>query len=332
MKTFATKLLQFAFRSSLGIISNIAMFWTDTKRIIKSGFVNFWRSGLVSMSSILVLVVALLMIGSTILMSAFLNSTLATIQDKIDINIYFNVNAPEEEVLALKNSLELLPEIKSIEYVSKEQALIDFRKRNEDDSLTLAALDELEENPLRAVLNIKTKETSQYASVVSFLENGNALSVNGPSIIDKVNYSDNKVIIERLTGIIKGVEKFGLLTTIVLILISIFITLNTIRLVIYISREEINVMKLVGADNKYVRGPFVVQGVIYGVVAALITTALFYPLTSWIKNSTSELYGGIDLFQYYVANFNQIFIILLTSGIALGAVSSFLAVRRYLRV
>jgi len=308
------------------------MFWTDTKRIIKSGFVNFWRSGLVSMSSILVLVVALLMIGSTILMSAFLNSTLATIQDKIDINIYFNVNAPEEEILALKNSLELLPEIKTIEYVSKEQALLDFRKRNEDDSLTLAALDELEENPLRAVLNIKTKETSQYASVVSFLESGNALSVNGGSIIDKVNYSDNKVVIERLTRIIKGVEKFGFLITIVLILISIFITLNTIRLVIYISREEINVMKLVGADNKYVRGPFVVQGVIYGIVAALITTALFYPLTSWVKNSTSELYGGIDLFQYYVANFNQIFAILLISGIALGAVSSFLAVRRYLRV
>ena len=308
------------------------MFWTDIKRIIKSGFVNFWRSGLVSMSSILVLVVALLMIGSTILMSAFLNSTLATIQDKIDINIYFNVNAPEEEVLALKSSLELLSEIKSIEYVSKEQALIDFRKRNEDDSLTLAALDELDENPLRAVLNIKTKETSQYPSVVSFLESGNALSVNGMSIIDKVNYSDNKVIIDRLTKIINGVEKFGFLTTIVLILISIFITLNTIRLVIYISREEINVMKLVGADNKYVRGPFVVQGIIYGIVAALITTALFYPLTSWIKNSTSEMYGGIDLFQYYVANFNQIFAILLISGIALGAISSFLAVRRYLRV
>lgn len=308
------------------------MFWTDIRRIIKSGFVNFWRSGLVSMSSILVLVVALLMIGSTILMSAFLSSTLATIQDKIDINIYFNVNAPEEEVLALKNSLELLPEIKSIEYVSRGQALEDFRKRNEDDSLTLAALDELDENPLRAVLNIKTKETSQYENVVSFLENGNALSVNGTSIIDKINYNDNKVIIERLTKIINGVEKFGFLVTIILILVSIFITLNTIRLVIYISREEINVMKLVGADNKYIRGPFVVQGIIYGIVAALITTALFYPLTSWIKNSTSELYGGIDLLQYYVVNFNQIFAILLFSGIALGAVSSFLAVRRYLKV
>lgn len=307
------------------------MFWTDTKRIFKSGFVNFWRSGLVSMSAILVMTVALSMIGSTILMSAFLNSTLATVQDKIDINVYFNIDTPEEEVLALKDSLELLPEIKEIVYISKEQALKDFRKRNKDDQLTLQALDELDENPLRAVLNIKAKETAQYSSVASFLKNTSALSTNGASIVDKINYNDNKTIIDRLSKIITGVEKFGFLVTVTLILISIFITLNTLRLVIYISREEIGVMRLVGADNKYVRGPFVVQGVIYGIVAALLATALFYPLTLWIKNSTNEFYGGIDLFQYYVTNFNQIFIILLMSGITLGAIASFLAVRRYLR-
>jgi len=307
------------------------MFWTDTKRIIKSGFASFWRSGLVSMSSILVMVVALSMIGSTILMSAFLNATLATIQDKIDINIYFNSDAPEEEILALKGSLELLPEVKSILYVSKEQALLDFRKRNENDQLTLQALDELDDNPLRAVLNVKAKETSQYASVASLLEDDSALSLGGAGIIDKVNYSDNKTIIERLSKMVNGVEKFGFIVTVTLILISIFITLNTIRLVIYISREEIGVMRLVGADNKYVRGPFVVQGVIYGIISALLATALFYPLTSWIRNATGEFYGGIDLFQYYVDNFSQILVILLASGVLLGATSSFLAVRRYLR-
>jgi len=307
------------------------MFWIDIKRIFKSGFINFWRSGLVSMSAILVMTVALSMIGSTILMSAFLNSTLATIQDKIDINIYFNIDAPEEDILAMKDSLELLSEIKEVSYLSKEEALEDFRLRNENDQLTLQALDELDDNPLRAVLNVKAKEASQYASVASFLENANALSVTEASIIDKVNYSDNKTVIDRLSKIINGVEKFGFLLTITLILISIFITLNTLRLVIYISREEIGVMRLVGADNKYVRGPFIVQGIIYGVVAALLSTALFYPLTSWIKNSTNEFYGGIDMFQYYVANFNQIFVILFISGIALGAISSFLAVSQYLK-
>lgn len=308
------------------------MFWTDTKRIVRSGFVNFWRSGLVSMSSILVMVVALSMIGATLLMSAFLNATLGVIQDKIDINIYFNTDAPEEDIMAIKRSIELLPETKEVVYVSKDQALAEFRKRNENNQLTLQALDAHGKNPLRAVLNVKAKESSQYASIAKFLEQGSALSANGASIIDKVNYNENKTAIDRLTKIINGVERFGLFATIALILISIFITLNTIRLVIYISREEIGVMKLVGADNKYVRGPFMVQGVIYGIVAALIATALFYPLTSWIKNSTNDFWGGIDLFQYYITNFLEIFAILLVSGMLLGGISSFLAIRRYLKV
>jgi len=113
------------------------MFWIDTKRIIKSGFVNFWRSGLVSMSAILAMVVALSMIGSTILMGAFLQSTLATVQDKIDVNIHFNLDAPESDILVLKSSLEMLPEVKNVDYISREQRLKDFRKRNENSQDTL---------------------------------------------------------------------------------------------------------------------------------------------------------------------------------------------------
>ncbi|GMQ95512.1 MAG: permease-like cell division protein FtsX [Patescibacteria group bacterium] len=292
---------------------------------------SFWRSGVVSVSSILVMVVALSMIGSTILIGAFMSATLQSVQDKIDINVYFTTDAPEEEILSLKESLVRLPEVKSVVYVSREQALLDFRKRHENDQLTLDALSELDENPLRAVLNVKAKEPSQYSGIAQFLEREDALFLGGATIIDKVNYSDNKVVIERLTTIIGGVERMGFVVTIILVLISIFITFNTIRLVIYISREEIAVMKLVGADAKYIRGPFIVGGVIYGVIAALLTVALFYPATSWIKNATGDFYGGIDLFKYYVTNFNQIFFIILASGIALGAISSFLAVRRYLR-
>lgn len=310
------------------------MFLTDVKRIIRSGFANFWRSGFVSMSSVLVMTVALSMIGSTLLLSAFLGTAMESIQDKVDINVYFNIDAEENEILALKESLELLPEVKSISYISREQALLDFRTRNENNYLTLQALDELEDNPLRALLNVKANDTSNYSNIANFLEKRDvALSVNGAGIIDKVNYNDekNKIIIDRLSKIINGIQRFGFLITIALIFVSVIITFNTLRLVIYISREEINVMRLVGADNKYVRGPFVVQGVIYGVVSAVLATALFYPLTSWLKNSTGDFYGGIDLFKYYITNFGQIFGILIVSGVLLGMVSSFLTVRRYLK-
>ncbi|MDO8572212.1 MAG: permease-like cell division protein FtsX [bacterium] len=308
------------------------MFWTNTKRIFRSGLLNFWRHGIVSLSSILVMVVALSMIGSTILLSAYLHSTLKEIQDKIDINVYFHTDTTEEGVLKFKQSLENLPEVFSVSYVSKEQALADFKMRHENDELTLQALSELSDNPLRPVLNVKAKETSQYENIAKFLDVQSPLSEGGTAVVEKVNYNDNKNVIDKLTKIIAGVQKLGLIGTVVLIIISILITFNTIRLAIYTAREEIGVMRLVGADNRYIRGPFIVEGILYGVASAVITLSIFYPLTLWIKNNTVSFYGGIDLFQYYVANFWQILSIILASGVALGVIASFFAVRRYLNI
>lgn len=308
------------------------MFWTNTKRIFKSGLINFWRNGIVSLSSVLVMVVALSMIGSTILLSAFLHSTLKQIQDKIDINVYFHTNADEGDVLKFKQSLESLPEVLAVSYVSKDQALQEFKKRHENDELTLQALNELNDNPLRPVLNVKAKEPSQYENIAKFLDAQSPLSAGTGAVVEKVNYNDNKAVIDKLTAIITGVQKIGLLATIVLIIISVLITFNTIRLAIYTAREEIGVMRLVGASNRYIRGPFIIEGVLYGVASAIITVSIFYPLTLWIKNNTASFYGGIDLFQYYVANFWQILSIILVSGVVLGAIASFFAVRRYLNV
>jgi len=134
-----------------------------------------------------------------------------------------------------------------------------------------------------------------------------------------------------LTAITSSVQKIGFAVMLVLIGISIIITFNTIRLAIFVSREEISIMRLVGANNSFVRGPFIVEGIMYGVVAAVVATALFYPATSWMKSTTGDFYGGIDLFVYYIGNFSQIFGVLLASGTFLGMISSYLAVRRYLR-
>ncbi len=308
------------------------MFWTNTKRIFKSGLINFWRNGIVSLSSILVMVVALSMVGSTILLSAFLHSTLKQIQDKIDINVYFRTDTQETDVLKFKQSLESLPEVLLVSYVSRDQALLEFKKRHENDELTLQALDELGDNPLRPVLNVKAKEPSQYENIAKFLDAQSPLSAGSGAVVEKVNYNDNKIVIDKLTKIIDGVQKLGLVVTIILIIISILITFNTIRLAIYTAREEIGVMRLVGANNRYIRGPFIIEGILYGVASAITTVGIFYPITLWIKNNTVSFYGGIDLFQYYVANFWQILSIILVSGVALGAIASFFAVRRYLNV
>lgn len=307
------------------------MFLTNFKRIIKSAFMNLWRSRVVSLSAILVVSITLFVFGSIIFSNVALNSALSRIKNKVDINVYFVTSAPEEDILSLKNSLENLPEVGSVEYISREQSLNNFRKRHGDDQLTLQALDELEDNPLGAVLNIQAKETNQYESIANFLRSGNAVSNEEVSIIDKVNYYQNKIVIDRLTKIIDSTERVGLIVSILLIIISIIITFNTIRLTIYISKEEISVMRLVGASNRYVRGPFVIEGVFYGIISAILTLIAFLPITYYLGDFSQRLFG-INMFDYYLNNFWDIFLTISLSGIILGVVSSYLAVRKYLKV
>ncbi len=308
------------------------MLWLNTKRILKGGFINFWRNGFVSLASILVMTATLFVIGSLIFIGAILDSSLQQIKEKVDVNVYFTTTAPESEILALKKSLEALPEVAQVDYISREDTIAAFKKKHENDELIIQALDEIGDNPLGAVLNIKAKETSQYASIAGFLENENAVGEGNLPIIDKVNYSQNKEAIDRLSNVISSSEKLGFALTLVLMAISIMITFNTIRLAIYTSREEIAVMQLVGASNKYVRGPFVIEGILSGVISGIIVLALFYPITFSLGEQTANFFGGINLFGYYLRNFAEILIIILGAGIVLGGVSSYLAVRKYLKI
>jgi cell division transport system permease protein len=258
-----------------------------------------------------------------------LHFSLTQIKDKVDVTIYFTVNAPEDKIMSLKSSLEQLPEVATVSYTSASDALKLFRDRHASDYPTIQALDEIGDNPLGAYLNVKAKEVSQYENIANFLKSDDSLMLGSSSIIDKVNYHQNKLIIDRLNTIISGAQKLGFLITLLLVIISIIITFNTIRLTIFISKEEIGVMRLVGASKMHVRGPFMIEGAIYGVVATGITLILFWPATAWLgRNMTDFL--GINMYNYFISSFWQIFSILLLSGVGLGIISSFLAVRKYL--
>jgi cell division transport system permease protein len=307
-------------------------FKTKLKRVVKAGFFNFWLSGSVSLASILVMITALSVIGSVIFVGAVLNITMTELSNKVDINVYFVTTAVEGDILSLKTKIEALPEVKSVEYVSRDQALSNFRLKHENDQITIQALDELGDNPLGAVLNIKAKEPSQYEGIANFLNQEDILSPNGTKIIDKINYFENRTAIDKLSGIINSVERLGLALSLALVVVSIVITFNTIRLAIYISREEISVMQLVGASKNYIRGPFVVTGIIVGLVSGLITMIIFFPISYWLGNTTQNFFIGFNIFDYYISNFFEILFIVVGSGVCIGALSSFLAVRKYLKL
>jgi cell division transport system permease protein len=302
---------------------------TKTRRVIKAGFLNFTRNGTLSSATVLVVTITLSVITSIILLQAVLNFSLEQVKNKVDVTVYFNVGAPENEIMSLKGYLEALPEVQQVSYVSADDALKIFRDRHQNDYPTIQALDELQDNPLGGYLNIKAKEVSQYENIANFMTSDNPLVSGSTSIVDKVNYSENKTVIDRLDNIISGSQELGFIITLILIIISIIITFNTIRLTIFISKEEIGVMRLVGASKTRVSGPFMVEGAIYGIVATIITLIIFLPATYYLGRSMTN-FLGLNIYNYYISNLFQISVIILLSGVLLGVFSSIIATRKYL--
>jgi len=306
------------------------MFVTTLRRIVRTGFHGFWRNGFVSLAAVLIMVIALSVIGSTLFMNAGLSSVLSDIRSRVDVNVNFLPEATEADALTLKESLESLPEVETVTYVSREEVLTNFRERHKDDQVRLRALEELDGNPFGARLNIIAKDPTQYQGVADFLGDRNT-SLSGDQVIDNVNFNENKEAIDRLSIIITSTERLGFFLGILLVIISVIITFNTIRLTIYVSREEIGVMRLVGASVAYIRGPFVFTGIMYGLVSGLLTLGIFYGLALWLSGPSERLFGDFNVFQYYTSNFGQIFLVVVGSGIIMGAISSYLAVMRYLK-
>ena len=302
------------------------------KRVWVSGWKNFARGAAVSAATVLIMTVTLAIIGSLIFLSALLTFTLDAVKDKVDVSVYFVTTAAEESILAVKDRLEKLPQVKSVSYISAEDALIAFKERHANDQLTLQALNELGGNPLDASLSVKAKDPSQYESIVSFLEASPALSAGGASIVDRINYAQNKEVIDRLALAIRATREIGFAIVIIFAIASILIAFATVRLAIYTAKDEIGVMRLVGASNAYIQGPFIVTGVITGVVAALLVLLLLWPAALYAGAKTVGWFGGFNLASYYAGHFALIFVIIMGSGIALGAVASVFAIRRYLKV
>ncbi|GIW68054.1 MAG: cell division protein FtsX [Candidatus Parcubacteria bacterium] len=304
------------------------------QRVVRSGFVNFFRNGFVSTASVLVMTVTLFVMGGLMLLFFLLNASLALLKEKVDINVYFVPSASEEQALALKRELEQLPEVARVEYISREEALRRFILRHQGEELTLQAIEELGENPLGAVLAIKAKEPSQYAQVAQFLSQRQEalLSAEGAPIIERINYFQNKEAIDRLANIIDAAERFGVAATAVLVIATTMIIFTTIRLAIYGAREEIAVMRLVGASNAYIRGPFVFEGAFAGALAGLFAMLLLWPVAYFVGTRTKDFFGGVDLFAFYTAHAGVLLLVLVGTGVVLGGLASFLAVKRYLNV
>ena len=256
-------------------------------------------------------------------------AALTSIREKIDVSVFFNVDVSEDSILALKQQIEgELEEVKEIAYISKDEALTQFKERHKSEEAIQQALEELGDNPLSASLNIKTKKTEQLPVVAAYLKN-----IVSEEMVDEISYNeDNKTVIDRLTAII-GVSEFaGLILALFLSIVAILVAFNTILLGIYSNRDEVAIMRLVGASNFFIRGPFIGLGIIYGLLTATLVTIVTIPLVYLVSPYVVLFVPGFDLVSWFWGGFFWLYLGQIGIGISIGVISSMIAINRYLDI
>lgn len=296
-------------------------------RVFRSGWINFRRNSYVTFGTTGVLGLVLLLFLGMIAVN-FLGSVVVDgLEGKVDVSVYFKSEATDDDISAVRKDLERLSTVASVQYVSREQALAAFKERHAQDALIQESLAELETNPLQASLNIKAQNTGQYPSIVQFVETHVLRSV-----IDKINFYENEAVIGRVERISGSMKQGGLAGTLVLAVIAVLVAFNTIRLTIYNQRQEIEIQRLVGASNWYIRAPYLVEGALYGCFAAIGSLVIWYAAASALSPKVALVMPGVSLIGYFVGNGIQIILVTLVLGVGLGMLSSLIAIRRFLRI
>jgi len=299
---------------------------TTLTRIIKYGWQNFTRNAWLSTATIAVLVLALTVFLALILFNVTTRAIITSIEDKIDISVYFKGGTAEDDILNVQSQLKSLPEVKFVDYVSKDEALLAFKEKHQDDQTIYQALDQIGDNPFLASLNIKAYQPDQYKIISQYLDKDSI-----KPFVEKVSYAENATVIERLNKILTTAKRGGIALTALMALIGMLITFNTVRLAIYSSRESINIMRLVGGSNFFVRGPFLVEGVLYGLLSAVISVGIMTPVIYFVSPYGKVLVPEMDLWGYFVSHLVWLLLYGIVFGVALGLVSSFFAAGRHLR-
>ena len=298
------------------------------KRIFRASWLNFRRNLGLSLATIFILLITISLITYLFLFRQISQTLIAELEAKVDISVYFKEDSPEEGILKAEDEISKMPEVKEIEYISREMAKEKFIQKHKDNPLLMASLEEIGENPFLASLNIKAQKPEQYEILANFLENSDFKNL----IEEPIDYYQRKPIIDKLSSITSVINKAGIGVSFILILLSFLVAFNTIRLAIFNQREEISIMRLVGASNWFIRAPFLIQGIISGYFATLITILTFF-LVCWGFGPKLEIFlPNFNLQDFFFQNFWTLFLIQILSAMALNIFSSLIAMRRYLEV
>jgi len=307
------------------------MFFIEFARIIKFAGQNMLRNFWLAIVTITIITLALFTTSSLLIFNLLTQHTLSVVQNKTDIYIDLTKDATIEQSRILVDELAKLDAVKEVEFITPEDTLAKFKERHQDNPLILQALDSVAENPFRGSIRLNVKEISSFPTIL------NELSKKEYSQyleIEDQDFTDAKLLIEGISSYSQKIQQGGLLISLLFIIISILVVFNTIQVGIYTHREEIGIMKLVGASNSFIRSPFLIEGLIYSIISVAILTAILYPLLAFVQPYVNQFFKdySANLIDLLNQNFLRIFGLQLLLAAVITTVSSFIAVRRYLKV
>lgn len=298
------------------------------KRVLKFAWQGFLRNRILGFEVMFIMAIAVFLITSLFLFQGLSNFLIKEVEGKVDVSVYFKENVLEEEILNVERDLyKFSNEIESVEYVSREKALENFIEKHKHEPIYLEALEEIGYNPFLPSLNIKARDPSYYGPISNYLSQDSLQSV-----IERVSFFQNKKVIDKLSSVTNNVRIVVISLSLILGLLAVLITFNTIKLTIFTSKEEISTMQLVGASNWFIRGPFVIQAIFYGIASILAVNLLFLIVFAFFGHRLETFFLGFNLLNYFQINFLSLLLIQIAFAGILAIFSTLLALHKYLKV
>ncbi len=301
-------------------------------RVIHTGIVNFIRNASLAIAAIAVMVITLTIVLFSLITNATFTNTIQQITDKIDVSVFLVDSVSAEQAKTLVTDLRKLPNVKQVTYLDKQQSLQSYLKQNANNPSLLAAATEAG-NPIPATILIKPRDLNHIQDIKDFLTKKDvaALQTQGSP-----SYSgDRKKAIDNITHATNILREIGIAAVAIFALVSALIIFNTIQMAIFNRRDELTIMRLLGASTWYIRGPFVVESAIYGLLSAVISVIIIN--STFVASSSALQASSLGLLDinyantYFDAHFWGLLGLQLMLGILIGAASSIIATRRYLK-
>jgi len=300
-------------------------------RIVTTGLVNFARNSWLAIAAMAVMVVTLTIILFSLIANATFTNTIQQITSKIDVSVYLKDTVTDADAHKLMAKIENLPNVEKVSYVSKEEVLQKYIKDNADNPDLLGAVSQAD-NPLPATIRIKPRDLNKLDDIKTFLSKKDIASLQS----DQPSYSgDRKEAIDKITHATNILQRVGIVAVVVFAIISVLIIFNTIQMAIFNRRDELTIMRLLGASTWYIRGPFVVESIVYGILSAIVSVflihSMFVAASSTLQATSLGLLDINYSAEYFKSHMWALLLMQLLVGILIGAASSTVATRRYLK-